>query len=94
MPKIHSGSLPVRVIVGVLGMMIVALAVIYLFRLTVMFMEFYLYALVVLAIPIVFLIRRATPRESDEIPWYDLLIALVGGGIGIYFALNAQNIFT
>ncbi|MFC1990321.1 TRAP transporter permease [Chloroflexota bacterium] len=94
MPKIRAGSVPVRAAVGVLGMTMIILAVLYLFHIRMILLEFYLFILIALAIPITFLIRRATPRESDVIPWYDLVLAIVGGGIGIYFAMNAKNIMT
>ncbi|MFC1990510.1 hypothetical protein ACFLVW_08220, partial [Chloroflexota bacterium] len=91
MPKFRTGSLPVQIAVGILGAGIIALAVIYVFHLAVLMFEAFLYSVLALAIPVLFLTKRASSRESDAIPWYDLLLSVIGAGIGFYFVSNAQN---
>ena len=93
MLKIRRDSLSVRVVVDILGVGILVLAVVFIFNLRILLQEFYLYALMALAIPVVFLSSRATSRaSSDFIPWYDLLLTLVGAGIGTFFALKGKEI--
>ena len=90
--KIRTSSLPVRVIEGGLGLGIIILSITYLFNLKILLLEFYLYLLIALATPIVFISSRATSKESDVIPWYDILLGVLGGAISFYFAVNAEKI--
>lgn len=93
MLQIRADSIPMRVIAGLLGVAVVLLAVVYLFNLKMVMLEFYLNMILALVVPAVYLRKRASSRQSNIIPWYDLLIALVGFGIGTYLAINAKSIY-
>ncbi len=87
-----SDSLPVRVILGILSLAIITMAIIYLWNIVPIFLQFYIYMLMGLALPMVFLLNRAK-GSSDFVPWYDFLFSALSLGIGIYFMVNARTIF-
>ena len=85
-------SWPIRALISVMGLTIIVLAVLYLFHFVVMLEQLYLSVLMALSIPILFLVKRASAKTAEVIPWYDIGLALIGVGIGGYFALNAEKI--
>lgn len=92
MLRVKSDSLLVRGILETLSLAIIVMAIIYLWNIVPIFLQFYIYILMGLGLPMVFLLNRAK-GNSDFIPWYDLLLSALSLGIGIYFTLNARNIF-
>ena len=52
----------------------------------------YLYLLIALFLPLVFIIFPATKAAKDRVPWYDIVLFLLATGIAGYFAWNGPNI--
>jgi TRAP transporter 4TM/12TM fusion protein len=53
---------------------------------------FYLYFLLALFLPLLFLWSPARAADKNRVPWYDLLAAVLGFLIPAYFALKAEEI--
>jgi TRAP transporter 4TM/12TM fusion protein len=84
---------PKRVAVGICGISIMGLAIVYQFNICMLLEEFYLYILLALATPILFLTRNYKGEKSKKVPWYDWLIAIISLGICGSFALQAKTIY-
>ena len=90
--QLNSQGILIRAVAGLLGCTIIILAILYHFNLVMMLEEFYLYILLALATPILFFRHRAR-GTSHHIPWYDLLLGLIGFIIAAYIALFAKEIY-
>lgn len=52
----------------------------------------YLYLVLAIFLPIVFISRPISKNSTGPLPWYDLVLAGLALGLNIYFAINAQNV--
>lgn len=52
----------------------------------------YLYIILALYLPIIFIVRPITKKSTGRIPWYDKALGGLAMGLNLYFALNAENI--
>lgn len=91
MLKLRSDSLPIRIIIAALGLSLIILVVLYIFSIKVMLLESFIYLVLALAIPMLFLSYRAT-RTTEYVMWYDYLFAVLGAAVCLYLSQNSANI--
>ena len=82
-----------RIVIGVLGTAIIGLAIIYQFNLAMILEEFYLYVLLALAAPILFLTKNYKGQAVETVAWYDWIFAVLSFSICGLFALKAKEIY-
>lgn len=91
-----SNRLPVtssRIGVGILGVLIIILAITYQFNVYMILEEFYLYILLALATPILFLTKNYKGQSVENAVWYDWILAVLAFLICGSFALQAKTIY-
>lgn len=52
----------------------------------------YLYLILAIFLPIIFIARPVSNKTAGPLPWYDILLAALAMALNLYFAINAQNI--
>ena len=52
----------------------------------------YLYLVLAIFLPIIFIARPISKKSSGPVPWYDLALAGTAMALNLYFAINAQNV--
>ena len=52
----------------------------------------YLYLILAIFLPIIFITRPVTNNTRGPLPWYDIVLAGLVMALNLFFAVNAQNI--
>lgn len=52
----------------------------------------YLYLVLAIFLPIVFITQPISGKSTGRLPWYDIVLAGLAMALNLYFAINAQNV--
>lgn len=52
----------------------------------------YLYLVLAIFLPIVFITQPVSGKSTGRLPWYDIVLAGLAMALNLYFAINAQNV--